>query len=195
MGEPLFIFDYDCCILPTFEIQRLGVPLDTTNIDNTIQNHLHALGDLVVATLGRALSYGKVCIVTNAEAGWVLLTVRAFFPRHLPFFEALDVYSARTLFEPQGYLSPLQWKLKAFELVVSLHGNSRNFQVISIGDSLHEREAVISVCLSRGLVYKSVKMLDRPDLHCLARQHLLIQKRLPDIVAATEALDVRVHLA
>ena len=197
-SKPLFVFDFDCCLLPTLEIQRLGLSLDSTDIiDPIVRKELDSLGDLVVATLTQALAFGRVCIVTNAEAGWVQLTTARFFPLQTAFFASIEVYSARTLFESQGFPSPLDWKVQAFDFVISTHRDifpSSDFQVVSIGDSLHEREAVISVCQSRGLLYKSIKMLDRPDFLALARQHVLLQKRLPLILDAVTPLDVRVHL-
>ena len=195
--KPLFIFDFDCCLLPTIEIQRLGLSLDVSHIDPVVRKQLDSLGDLVVTTLRKAFQLGRVCIVTNAEAGWVQLTTAHYFPSHTEFFASVEVYSARTLFESQGFPSPLDWKVQAFDFVISAHCEIfpvSNFQVVSIGDSLHEREAVISVCQSRGLLFKSIKMLDRPDFLSLARQHVLLQQRLAFIVDAASPLDVRVHL-
>ena len=64
----------------------------------------------------------------------------------------------------------------------------------SIGDSIHERDAVIRVCEVASLPYKSVKLMDRPDLTVLYRQHVLVQKNMRDMTNTSEPLDVRVQL-
>ncbi len=108
-SRPLFIFDYDCCLLPTFEIQRLGLTLDGPDVDPAILHELDAVGRLVVNTLTAAQRFGRVCIVTNAETGWVELTSSRFFPAYASFFASIEVFSARSLFEAQGFTSPLVW--------------------------------------------------------------------------------------
>merc|ERR1712150_96736 len=85
--------------------------------------------------------------------------------------------------------TPLLWKERAFteELKVfygtDYLGSSRYKNVISFGDSPHEREAIIKVTDGiNNCRTKSLKFMERPDLQQLSKEHMLIQKCLDQIV-------------
>ena len=101
--------------------------------------------------LTNAKELGETIIITNAETGWVELSCGKWFPELLVFIKQFKIYSARSLFEPQGVTSPCGWKANAFRAAIDtfysryLHQSWKN--VISIGDSPHEREALLRVTL------------------------------------------------
>ena len=88
-------------------------------------------------------------IVTNAENGWVELTTQKFFSHLTDIVETLEVVSARSTYEPEGVTNPSIWKRMAFRNIIEQFYEERELtgrlNVISLGDSSHEREAVLHV--------------------------------------------------
>merc|ERR1711879_680404 len=93
--------------------------------------------------------------------------------------EGLKILSARSKFEPSWPSAPLQWKRLAFQMEISAFFErlSRHSvvgvreNVISIGDSMHEREALIRATDSRHCWKKSIKFLEQPSPEQLVKQH------------------------
>jgi hypothetical protein len=196
--QPLLIFDWDDTLLPTSFLTRRGLRLDGPSVSVDTMLVLERYADSVRKTLISAAMYGKVVIVTNAESGWINLTVDKFMPSISSLVLSFPIVSARSTFEPLGLKSPFLWKERAFDLVVRTHyqgakpSTCRN--VISFGDSLHEREAVLKVCLNAPDTWcKSLMFIERPDVDQLSRQHTLIQECLSQIVDHPGHLDLCVH--
>jgi hypothetical protein len=66
----------------------------------------------VVVLLERALEFGHVTIITNAETGWVELSARKFMPGVLGVLQRVHVMSARSSFERLSPDSPADWKVR-----------------------------------------------------------------------------------
>lgn len=203
--KTLIIFDYDDTILPTSFLAKNGFRVDSAAPTGNIKRALDEYSRYVNRTLIEASKYGHVLIVTNAETGWIQLTVEKFLPQSAATVHRFQHISARSIFEPTGILSPIAWKENAFRLVVeeyiealgvpkqstSLAGRRRSkCQVISLGDSAHEREAVLKVCEEFKVLSKSLKFMERPDLDALKKQHELINECLHDIVKTRTNLDL-----
>jgi hypothetical protein len=204
-GHTLIIFDYDDTILPTSYLSKCGYKLDGPSPVGEIKRALDEYSIFVQATLREAKKRGHVIIVTNAETGWIPLTVQKFIPLISAEIHELQHISARSIFEPAGVETPIAWKESAFRLVVEEYlqakgtGASKQsanammnspFQVISLGDSGHEREAVLKVCGEFKITSKSLKFMERPDLDSLLKQHQLIHECLGDIVRTKNNLDL-----
>jgi len=197
--QPLLIFDWDDTLLPTSFLTRRGHRLDGPAVPSDTMRVLERYADCVRKTLISAANYGKVVIVTNAESGWINLTVEKFMPSITSLVLSFSIVSARSTFEPLGLKSPFMWKEKAFDLVVRSHYQGIKpticKNVLSFGDSLHEREAVLKVCSesSDPIWCKSLMFIERPDVDQLFREHRLIQECLPQIVSHQGHLDLCVH--
>jgi hypothetical protein len=203
----LFIFDYDDCLFPSTALAELGISIDA-NIDASksltrIDDALNLVSSASSETLRKASQFNgsKVLVITNAESGWIELTSKSLTPSLMTELVKVEVLSARTLFEHQGFKNGFDWKEKAFEFCIDrflkeIENSQEIFkEVISIGDSHHERHAVINVCKRKGLRYKSIKMLEKPCFNKLYRQHLLIQAKMEDfVVNVDEILDLKIQL-
>lgn len=205
-GHALIIFDYDDTILPTSFLSKNGLRIDSPPPVGDLMRALEDYSRFVNKTLNEASKYGHVIIITNAETGWIQLTVEKFLPQSASTVHRFQHLSARSIFEPTGIISPIAWKENAFRLVVeeylvaknaqrSNHPGGRrksvpHCQVISLGDSAHEREAVLKVCGEFKIVSKSLKFMERPDLDALRKQHELIHECLRDIVRTKDNLDL-----
>ncbi len=128
----------------------------------------------------RALEFGRVCIITNAETGWVELSARRFMPAVERLLCKVKVISARSKFEMMYPDSPLEWKVAAFHCEVregfaAACDYTRDRHVLSFGDSIHERDAVHRVAGDMpNTNSKSVKFVERPTLEHLRRQVQLV---------------------
>jgi hypothetical protein len=106
----------------------------------------------------------------------------------------MGVYSARHLYEQSYSTTPHMWKLKAFEKEVSTRfGDYELRNVISIGDGLHERMALMALKNSSTLT-KNVKLLSLPEPDILIYQLEFIRHFIDDIVRYGSNLDLMIGL-
>lgn len=212
--QTILLLDWDDTLLPTAFIQQSGFRLEGPVPSPDLQQELDKLAAEVKETIGLARTLGTVIIVTNAENGWVELTTQRFFSGLADELENIEVISARSKHEPQGISSPLEWKLRTFQEVidkklemmkeiiptpqggVALADSDKKLNVISIGDSTHEREAILKVTEGMSNVLcKSLKLMERPDLDQMTRQHGIIRSCLENITRHDEPMDLCIQVS
>jgi hypothetical protein len=172
-------FDYDDTLLASSYLFNLGMRLDTDFDDthNEIRKQLQDLEQAVEKVLLRAANFGRVCIVTNAEAGWVERSAEKFMPSVYPLLAKTEILSARTLYELKHPDKPVEWKACAFQdaLKTFLSNGQSKSHIISFGDSNVEREAIrIATGPLMNNRTKSVKFAEHPTIEQLKRQLELI---------------------
>jgi hypothetical protein len=201
-NKSLQIWDWDDTLFPSTWINGQGLRLeDDEGASPEQQVLLDRLAKDVEQTLRLALATGDVVIVTNAELGWVDQSCRKFFPTLHPLVNTIKVVSARTSYEQIGVFNPLDWKVKAFEVEMCdfVPGAAYNFHglqvanLLSCGDSIHEREALMRA--SDTLAHdqrrvKSMKLPERPDLHSLHKTHAQLRQHLKLVVDHDGDLDL-----
>jgi len=197
--ETFFIFDWDDTVLPSSWVQRQGLRLDAGSKVTTEQREqLAAVAEVAAKTLRAARQHGTVILVTNAERGWIELSCRKFMPTLAPMLESIRMVSARTTYECAGCKSPLDWKLRAFDAeIMKFFGSdvaldaSKRKNVLSLGDSVHEREALLrAAAVLPNCHPKSLKFVERPDLSQICKQHELINSCFEQVVHHIGQLDV-----
>jgi len=197
--DTFFIFDWDDTVLPSTWVQRQGLRLDTASQPNEEQREL--LAEVATAagkTLRAARQHGTVVLVTNAERGWIELSCQKFLPTLSPTLENMKLVSARTTYECPQCSSPLDWKLRAFEAEINhyfgsdaMMDQSKRKNVLSLGDSVHEREALLRATTSAPNCHsKSLKFVERPDISQICKQHELITNCFDRIVHHEGNLDL-----
>lgn len=194
------IFDWDDTLLSSTWLSLRGLRLDSPAVvpaDAAAQ--LDTLGGSVVQLLMRAMSYGEVVIITNAETGWVELSARKFMPAVVPLLSKVRVVSARSTYEPMYPDSPSDWKLAAFQCELTAAGAARRGalrHVLSFGDSVHERTAIHEATRKlEGALTKSVKFVERPSLEQLKRQVELVGSCFDDICSHDGHLDLMLTIS
>jgi hypothetical protein len=204
MELTLIIFDWDDTLLPSSWLlkQELKIVANSRLPNDEEKLELRRVARRVINTLRRAKRIGTVMIITNAEKGWVELTCRHFMPEVAPLLEGVRIMSARSAFELSWPALPIRWKRLAFHSEISAFfethsgylaaGHREN--VISIGDSLHEREALIRATELRHCWKKSIKFLDQPSPEQLVKQHELLCLCLPTLVEYADNVDLRLHI-
>lgn len=202
--DTIIIMDWDDTLLASSWLASHGLRLDSPSVPRSIVAQLELLEESVLSLLWRASECGRVVIVTNAETGWVELSAQKFMPRVLPALEAAGVriVSARSTFEPAFPDSPCDWKVQAFHeevrAAVEEKRGDRVLHAISLGDSIHERQAIHQVM--HGLPAsrtKSVKFVERPtasqlrrEVDCLAGciEHLVLEEDHLDLMLNIQSL-------
>lgn len=203
----LIILDYDDSLLPTswlleWNAQFLHDSSAAVNPEQQRANikqfrqELQDLEQRVGDFLVRALQLGPVVLVTNAESGWVELSCHKYFPRVTKLLPHVKIVSARTTFESLFPGRPGEWKLQAFRNILQYnispeHGVETN--VISVGDSLYEREAVHIA--ARELVWgsvliKSIQLMSRPAAAELGSQLAILNGCIHEVVEHNSHLDL-----
>jgi hypothetical protein len=199
-SQTIFIFDWDDTLLPSSWLKRNLCLLSDIHVREEIVEPLEELAVVVRHVLETARELGEVVIITNAESGWIDLSCRKWFPSLHEFVMGFNVISARSTWEPHGITSPCGWKQRAFETAIDVfysryaHQSWKN--IISIGDSPHEREALMRVTLNssiKGCRSKSVCLMIRPSVAQLQRQLVLLQSSLRHIVHHDAHLDLQMQ--
>ncbi|CAN8069957.1 unnamed protein product [Agarophyton chilense] len=189
------IIDWDDTICPSTYLASLGLRVDDRgSLPAVLRTQLEQLEEAVVEIVKEALRFGKVVIITNAEAGWVELSGRRFLPRVVNFLVENDIkiVSARTSFESDYPDAPSSWKVAAFSQEVAvMFPNEDELNVLVLGDSMSERDAAhaLSTRLPNSRV-KTVKFVERPSIDQLMRQVQLVAQSLPDLATYASSFDV-----
>jgi hypothetical protein len=194
--DTILIFDWDDTVLPSTWIHLQGLTLDEDSRPTVEQRaQLDQLAERAAHTLRVARRYGKVVFVTNAEAGWLVLSCQKFMPSLWPELEGVRLVSARSTYEHQGVASPFEWKYLAFESEIGAFYGAcdadRQKSVISIGDSTQEREALIRVTQRiSDCRTKSLKLVERPGVDQLLKEHQILADCMHSIVGHDGNLDL-----
>lgn len=194
--ETILIFDWDDTVLPSSWVQEQGLRLDDGSVVSDEQRAI--LDELAAAAcqlIQSSKSFGTIVLVTNAERGWIELSCRKFLPTLYPVLEGVRAMSARTTYESQGISSPFEWKFLAFSAeirnVLDASPATQRWNVISLGDSTHEREALIRVTQELpNCRTKSLKFMERPAVDQLKREHELVTNCFSEIVHHDGNLDL-----
>lgn len=195
--DTTIIFDWDDTLLSSSWLATNNLRLDEpVNVPLEACEHLDLLADSVINLLTRAKKFGRVIVITNAETGWVQLSCKKFMPRVLPFLGSLRILSARSSFEARFPESPSDWKIQAFHQEITAayaHRRSDSHRnVISFGDSIHERLAIQKVTGGFGpsCKTKSIKFVERPTVEQLKRQVDLVTNCFEEIARHNGSLDL-----
>lgn len=185
IGTNLTIFDYDDTLFPTTMISSTGhftaACPEAQQLSQlllwSVRPELANCAAAAKLALQAAKTSGRVCIVTNAANGWVEYTVGQFMPELASEFQGVPVISARSIYEPMGVVDPGHWKDMCFKRILECFrcepaGFVGLRSVMSVGDSWHERNAIIRASQELGFpaFVKSVKLLERPSIAQIAQQ-------------------------
>jgi hypothetical protein len=201
-AETLLIFDWDDTILPSTWLNQQGLRLDPDSQPTAWhQERLHEVALNAIEVFNMAKTFGTVVLVTNAERGWIELSCQKFMPALYPSLGSIPIVSARTTYETAALQNPLDWKLLAFENEIkrfygaeclAVHEKRKN--IVSLGDSFHEREALLRTTAGLpGCRPKSVKFVERPDISQIVNQHALVLSCFNQLADHDGPFDLRIN--
>mmetsp|Transcript_99020 Transcript_99020/g.171619 ORF Transcript_99020/g.171619 Transcript_99020/m.171619 type:complete len:272 (-) Transcript_99020:70-885(-) len=193
--ETILIFDWDDTVLPSSWVHEQGLRLDGDScVTDAQQEELAKLARLAAETLRLAKELGTVVLVTNAERGWIELSCQKFLPALYPSLETVKLLSARSEYETPAISSPFEWKLRAFTSEIDRvfrADENRRKNILSLGDSYHEREALITATATlANCRTKSLKFVERPRIDQLCKEHTLVASCFRRIVHHDGNLDL-----
>jgi len=154
----------------------LAVHKDRSLVDAEAKRELHLLSESVKGLLlaaRRVLPLRNIVIVTNAVPGWVQLSAEVFLRSALKALGGMRIVSARSAFETMFPDQPDCWKAATFSHEVSEAMKGHNGalkRIVSIGDSLEERNGCACTSLHFGIKGVSVSMMRRPTPALLCAQ-------------------------
>jgi hypothetical protein len=217
----LILIDWDDTLCTSTLMASLGYRIDEqTPLPDELVSELADMQTAVIAMLEQAVRHGTVVIVTNAETGWVELSGERFVPEVAAAIVRLQirVISARSTYEALCGANPSDWKTACFMQQVedAQHALGAGdgaaagmVDLLSIGDSYHEREAAHHVSFiaakrrrgeaesahsgaapARAGTVKTVKLMERPDMSMLRRQCSLLAENMENICMHPESVDV-----
>lgn len=214
--QTILIFDWDDTLFPSNWLQQ------SESFFKPSENHaklFKQLASVLEPLMKLAMSLGKVIIVTNSSEPWVSISVRTFMPQLESLFENITTVYARAQYEKDpdsttsssmfGFrpssmdvLAPQRWKEKAFQKELggfySRYSNQSWKNVVSIGDSIYERNAAKEVLLKRVKTggqktpcrLKTAKFMENPPVEDLIAQIRAIHEALGMLVQYDGNLDV-----
>lgn len=199
----VLIFDWDDTVLPYSWLRAQSIRLNGQPRLAAWQCELlERAATSAAETIHLAKQLGTVVFVTNAEEGWIEWTCRTFMPLLHPSLQEVKLVSARTAYE-KTLLCPVEWKVSAFDSelerifgaeVMECPGSVKN--VISIGDGLDEREALLRVARRYPSVRaKSLKIMPNAGIHELIVVQSLVADSLHRVVHSDNNLDLHVEHA
>lgn len=141
-AQTVTIFDWDDTLMATTHIELVmqhfgGIPSST-------KEQLKALDKISSGLLTAACEHGKAVIITNATDGWVQHSAGLCMPTVKGLLSTLpiEVISARGAFEQDFPGDCHAWKVHAFLQVQRTLNFEAVTNLISIGDSVIEMDAV-----------------------------------------------------
>jgi len=172
------IFDWDDTLLCTSCLYMFGA----STLPYALRCRLRDIATVVRELLETASRFGRTFIITNAAEGWVQESAARWVPELLPVLRQVKIISARSSYESR-FPDIRQWKIQAFMGVRRQLDAQAVTNLISIGDSDFEMDAVrvMGSQFARALV-KTVKFQSDPTPQDLFKQLSLLQPRLEQVV-------------
>ena len=160
-------------------------------IPSQVREQLASLERIVKTLLQQACQVGKAFIITNASEGWVQHSSTLCMPGLQEDLAKVDIISARGAFEASFPGDSHAWKMHAFLQVQNKLQLEAVTNLVSVGDSHIEMDAVhlLGRSFAHALV-KTVKLWERPTPYELQKQLEVVADKLPDIYRAGTTLNI-----
>jgi len=188
-SQTVTIFDWDDTLLCTSHLEM--VQRQYGAIPAQVREQLASLQRIVQTLLRQADKNGKVFIITNASEGWVQHSSSLCMPGLEEDLSNVEIISARSGFEASFPGDSHAWKMHAFLQVQNKLQLEAVTNLVSIGDSHIEMDAVhlLGRSFAHALV-KTVKLWERPTPYELQKQLEVVADKLPDIYRAGTTLNI-----
>jgi len=185
--QTVIIFDWDDTLLCT---SFLNLRLEQT-LPPVVERHLQEIQNAGRKLLELAMRVGHTFIITNAMNGWVEYSSAKWVPDLLPVLQKVRVISARTKYEPQFPGEVSKWKVEAFLEVQRQLDSEIITNLISLGDSNFEMDAVhvMGKEFSQALI-KTIKFRENPSPEELLKQLELVSQKFERIVENARNLKI-----
>jgi hypothetical protein len=185
--QTVIVFDWDDTLLCSSYLSSQG----DEKLPRHVEQHLRSTEQVARCLLERALQSGHTFIITNALNGWVEKSAAKWAPRLLPILQKVQVISARSRYESQFPGQVSKWKVEAF-LEVQRKFNSKIItNLIAIGDSTFEIDAmhVMAQKFDHARI-KTIKLREHPSPPELCKQLALVSQKFEKIIESARNLKI-----
>lgn len=185
--QTVIIFDWDDTLLCT---SFLNFRQDSSP-QPVVERYLKGIEKAAIKLLEQALRLGRTFIITNAMTGWVEYSAAKYVPGLLPVLQRVRVVSARGNFEAQYPGEVSQWKIQAFLEVKRELDSQIITNLISLGDSNFEMDAVhvMGKEFEQAMI-KTIKFRDNPSPEELLKQLELVAQKFEKIALNARNLKI-----
>ena len=187
----LIIWDWDDTCFPSYFFYELKIGLNsdfTTYKQYT--DKLSQLSNIIVDILKSCIRYGKVIILTNAEANWVEQSSNKFLPNLLDTLKNISIISARTQHQKEYPDQCYMWKYLEMKNIIT---QSDYNNILCIGDSPAEHKALQEIIRDEsvsGTYKKSLRFKIHPSLDKLIEELMFIKDGLDYFIKYEAHLDI-----
>ncbi|CAE7715926.1 unnamed protein product [Symbiodinium sp. CCMP2592] len=185
--QTVIIFDWDDTLLCTSFLNLR----QEHGLSHAVERCLKEIESASKKLLQLAQRMGHTFIITNAMSGWVEYSAAKWAPGMLDVLQRIRVISARTKFEPEFPGEVGKWKENAFLEVQKQLDNEIITNLISVGDSNFEMDAlhVMGKQFAQALV-KTIKFRENPSPEELLKQLELVTQKFEKIVENARNLKI-----
>lgn len=218
--DVVFLFDWDDTLFPTWFVSEVVMPClppgsswDSKQVlpdDSPFADALKKHADAVYSLIREAMSIGKVAIVTLAQRPWVVNSAARFLPG-LDFERVLETYDIPVIYARECLRKTMASRARAEEgvniytiakqaamrkILKKLYGKKPWRNVISVGDSIVERDAIREVLWGHKQdsdvvpSCKTVKLMEEPSPDQLGSELALVGLWLRQMALHPEDFDV-----
>mmetsp|Transcript_22628 Transcript_22628/g.52842 ORF Transcript_22628/g.52842 Transcript_22628/m.52842 type:complete len:307 (-) Transcript_22628:89-1009(-) len=189
--QTVIIFDWDDTLLCTSWLNNRMDQRKEDELPPVVERHLRDIEKAARKLLELAMRLGHTFIITNAATGWVEYSSAKWVPELLPVLQKVRVISARTKYEPQFPGEVSKWKIEAFLEVQRQLDSQIITNLISLGDSNFEMDAVqvMGQQFSQALI-KTIKFRENPYPEELLKQLELVSAKFERIVENARTLKI-----
>jgi len=185
--QTVIIFDWDDTMLCTSFLNLRG----DKSLQPAVERQLRDIEGAGRRLLELAMRLGRTFIITNAMNGWVEYSAAKWVPELLPVLQKVSVISARTKYEPHFPGEVNKWKIQAFLEVQKQLDSQIITNLISLGDSNFEMDAVhvMGQEFAQALI-KTIKFRENPSPEELLKQLELVAQKFERIVENARNLKI-----
>ncbi len=196
--KPLIILDWDDTLFPTSWLvsNNINIKINPEDIPENIKKEFFDLEKIIFNFIDHVKNLGNLFIITNSEEGWVHFSCK-FMPNISRILSDVHIISARTMYYDDYPNNPEIWKQKVFSNIINtyiLKNNINNslLDIISIGDSYNDREALLiaSEQYKDIIRTKSFLLIQKPCITKINRQIDLMHKCMDYIISHKNNLDL-----
>jgi len=186
--KTLFIFDWDDTLFPTHWFVTNDIKIDKEIDAGRYILYFTELDAQIYRLLKLASDMGTVLIVTNAVKHWINIATRLLPKTATLIKERVTIFSARDLYRDKYEMK--DWKIQTFNNELADYVEMAK-QIISIGDSDLEHNALISLLNITTINLKAIRLVATPTYDILIDQINMLTKSLPEICSLQQHLDIQ----
>lgn len=186
-NSAIIYIDWDDTLFPTSWYLKNNININLINEPHIIEIFSN-IDDIICDFLEWIQKFGDIIIVSNASKKWIDQSMSSL-KKTKNILDNIEIISARDIYE---YYSncPIDWKAFVFKNCASKYKNPTN--IISIGDSEHERIAIHSLqdAIKCKKNIKSIKFISNPCVENMSDQINILKNMMDSICDIDMDIDI-----